>query len=174
MRTVEKFDISQKDHAEFMFDLGMACKDDFLNDHQDDIILMMNEYDRRLRNGSVVAFLCKQGGEKIGILWVEKDIFGVGRIRAGMMPAYRKGFTAAHFLKMFVEFCFKTLDLRKLDAEIEINHENRGSRAAEKLLRRFGFRKEGLLKEALLRDGIPRHTILLGLTRTLYEDLKRR
>lgn len=173
MRTVEKLDINRKEHAEFMYDLGMTCKEDFLNDHQNDMILMMNNYDRAIRNGSVVAFLCKQDTESIGIVWVEKDVYGVGRVRAGLLPEYRQGFTAAHFLKKFVDFCFKTLDLRKLDAEIVLYEKgNRGSRAAESLLRRFGFKKEGLLREALLKDGKPRDTVLLGLTRKRYEVLK--
>ena len=173
MRTVEKLDITRKEHAEFMYDLGLACKDDFLNDHQNDMILMMNEYDRAIRAGSVVAFLCKQEAENIGIVWVEKDLYGVGRVRAGLMPAHRQGFTAAHFLKKFVDFCFRTLDLRKLDAEIVLcGKEGRTSLAAEALLRRFGFRKEGLLRESLLKGGRPRDTLLLGLTRKTYEALK--
>jgi len=174
MRTVERLDINNPEHAGFMFDLGNACQDDFLNDHQSDIILLMNEYDRRIRDGSVVAFLCKQDGADIGIVWVEMDGFGVGRVRAGMMPEYRSGFTAAHFLRKFVDFCFRTLSLRKLDAEIVLYDKmNRGSKAAETLLRRFGFKKEGFLRESLMKGGRPRDTILLGLTRNRFEGLKK-
>jgi hypothetical protein len=173
MRSVEQLDISRKEHAEFMYDLGLICQDDFLDDHQNDMILIMNEYDRAIRGGSVVAFLCKQDGLNAGIVWVEKNLYGVGRVRAGLLPQYRQGFTAAHFLKMFVDFCFKTLNLRKLDAEIVLyGKEKRGSAAAEKLLRRFGFAKEGLIREALLKGGKPRDTVLLGLTRNRYEGLK--
>lgn len=168
MRTVEKLDIANPEHSGFMYDLGTTCKDSFLNDHQNDIILMMNHYEQRIKDGSTVAFLCKEDGENVGIVWVEIDIYQIGRLRAGMMPEHRRGMTAAHFLKDFIAFCFKTLNLRKLDAEIEIDHKNRGSRAAEKLLRRFGFEKEGLLKEALIRDGKPRNTVLLALLRSKY------
>lgn len=170
---VELLDIGKPEHAAFMYDLGMACKEDFLNDSQPDMIYIIHEYEQAIKNGSTVAFLCLKDSEKMGIIWVERDIYDVGRIRAGLMPEHRKGFTAIKVLRLFVDYCFETLKLRKLDAEIELySKKNRTSQAAEKILRRFGFRKEGLIKEAYLRDGKPKNTLLLGLTKKQYEGLK--
>ena len=46
------------------------------------------------------------------------------------------------------------------------------AKAAEKLLRRFGFKKEGQPKQAFMKGGIARDTILLGLTKDRYKGLK--
>lgn len=183
-RTVEPLNIGIPEHAGFMYDLALLCKDDFLNDYENDIILVMNEYERRLADGSVVAFLAKQNGENAGIIWVELDRYKVGRLRAGMMPKYRKGHTAMHFFKQFISFCFESLNIRKLDAEITMGEKFkdidgkvryktvRTALAAEALLRRFGFKKEGQIKEALLINGKPRDTLLFGFTRNQYKGRK--
>lgn len=181
--TVERLNLDIKDHSSFMFELAYVCQDDFLNDYQNDIILLMNHYERAINNGSAVAFLCKKNGENCGIVWVEIDDYECGRIRAGMMPEYRSGFTAYKFLRLFIDYCFNSLKLRKLDAEIVMGEKykdgrkmryrpmSRTTKAAEKLLRRFGFEKEGQPKEALLIDGKPRDTLLLALTRNRYKGL---
>lgn len=188
VNTVELLNLQNKDHSLFMFELAYICQDDFLNDHNNDIILLMNHYERAINNGNAVAFLCKKKQKNCGIVWVEIDDYGVGRIRAGMMPEYRKGFTAYNFLRLFINYCFTTLKLRKLDAEIVMGEKlclrkggktktkyapmSRTTQAAEKLLRRFGFEKEGQPKEALLINGKPRDTLLLAITRNRYEGLK--
>lgn len=173
MKTVERLNIDNPEHAGFMYDLAVECKDDFLNDHDSDIILMMNEYQRRIKSETVFAFIAKDGDRKEGIVWVDVDNYGVGRIRAGLTNSSRKGHTAMYFLRLFIAFCFDRLDLRKLDAEIVLyGRENKSSQAAEKLLRRFGFKKEGLIKEALLKDGTPRDTLLFGLTQNRYRGLR--
>lgn len=183
MRTVEKFNIADPEHSGFMFDLAMVCKEDFLNDRDSDIILVMNEYERRLKNGSVVAFLAKENDEKAGIIWVELGYYGVGRLRAGLMPKFRKGFTALHFFRQFIDFCFENLNVRKLDAEITMGERvpgkgkmhykrSRTALAAEALIRRFGFKKEGQIREALMINGKPRDTLLFGFTRNQYKGMK--
>lgn len=178
--SVELIDLSQPDHAQFMYDLALACKDDFLNDVDNDIILMINHYERAINNGNVVAFIAKVEGANAGIVWVEKDGYGTGRIRAGLLPSYRRWQTAQYFLRLFIDYCFNSLDFRKLDAEIIFGEKlpngryapmPRGVRAAEKLLRRFGFKKQGINEEALMINGRARDSLLLALTRNRYKGL---
>lgn len=182
-RTVERFDIKNPEHAGFMYDLAMACKDDFMNDYDNDILLIMNEYERAIDAGNVVAFLAMVNGEKAGIIWVDKLLYGVGRVRAGLMPSFRNGFTALGLMHQFIDFCFKELDLRKLDAEISFKWKPTGdelfdrkraknAEAAEKIFRRVGFRKEGLIREAFTVNGEPQDTLLFGLTRTYWQKQK--
>lgn len=175
MRSVEVLNIANPEHACFMFDLAHICKDDFLNDADNDIILLMNEYEREIEKGATKAFITRVDGEKTGILWVEMNRYGTGRLRAGMLPKYRNGLGryAWLFLTEFIDYCFLSLKLRKLDAEITLyGRHNRSSRAAEKLLRRFGFRKEGFIQEALMVHGKPKDTILFGLTYRSYREIK--
>ncbi len=169
---VELLDIDNPDHAGFFFDLGEACKADFLNDYDNDIILMMNQYKRRIEDGSVKAFVAKSQGQKVGIIWCELGDYGDGRVRAGLLPRYRcRGRLAWNIMKMFVDYCFNTLDLRKLDATIELYYRNanKSSYAAEKILRKLTFTKEGILRQAITRDGKPKDMILFGLLRDEYK-----
>lgn len=174
MKTVVKLNIDNPEHAGFMFDLAFACQDDFLNDVDNDIILMMNEYQRGIKEGRVHAFIAQEEGRNLGIVWIEVDRYGVGRLRAGMMPDERKGTRAFYFLHQFIDHCFNTLKIRKLDAEFALyDPDNRSAKAAEKLLRRFGFKKEGHIKQALSKGGVLKDTILLGLTRDRYKGLRK-
>lgn len=170
MQTVEVLNLSNRDHAGFMYDLAKVCQKDFLNDHDNDIILLMNEYERALDDGSCKAFLAKVDDAPAGIIWVEIDRYGVGRVRAGLMPEFRRGHTAYRFMRQFIDYCFNRLSLRKLDAELTLwRDQNRSSMAAEKILRRIGFRKQGLIEDAMLIDGKPYDTLLFGLTKKRYE-----
>ncbi len=164
MRTVELLDLSVKDHREFMYDLGMTCKDDFLDDYDNDIILLMNHYGKEIEGGGTKAFLCLDDGQKAGIIWVDIDTKGIGYIHAALMPEYRKGFNALHFLRQFVAFCFEHTDLRKIEAHLPTRN-----RRAEKLIIRIGFTKEGLRKAATMKNGKPENHVLLAITRDQYE-----
>lgn len=174
MKSIQSLNLLNPEHALFMHDLAVACKEDFLNDHENDIILLINEYERKLRNGSTKAFLVKVDNEKAGIIWVDIDTYDVGRIRAGLLPAYRQGILSLNLLRDFIKYCFSSLNLRKLDAEIVLSLNRYGKRQtapAERLLRHLGFKKEGLVNEALLKNGVARDTVLLGLTKNQYEGL---
>jgi hypothetical protein len=170
MKTVETLNLLKPEHSMFMHDLAMVCKDDFLNDYDNDIILIINEYERQIKKGQTKAFLVRINGEKAGIIWVEM-MYGVGRLRAGLLPKYRQGVRSYNLLKDFARYCFDSLKLRKLDAELVLPNDSKKTSAGERLLRHLGFKKEGLLKEALLRNGEPHNTILLGLTRNQYKGL---
>lgn len=170
MQTVEVLNLSNRDHAGFMYDLATVCQKDFLNDYDNDVILLMNEYERAIDDGSCKAFLAKVEDQPAGIIWTEIDRYGVGRVRAGLMPEFRRGHIAYSFMRQFIDYCFNVLSLRKLDAELTLwRDRNRSSMAAEKILRRIGFRKQGLIEDALLIGGKPYDTLLFGLTKKRYE-----
>lgn len=163
-RTVERLDVNIPEHAGFVYDLGLVCKDDLLDDYSNDIILVIADSQCRIANGTTQAFLCRVDGQMAGIVWVDLDPKGIGYIHAGLMPEFRKGFTALHFLRLFIGFCFETLSLRKLEMYLPPRNYR-----AEKLVRRLGFKKEGFRKEATLIDGKPQHHVVLALTKNKYE-----
>lgn len=171
MKTIQTLNLLNPEHALFMHDLAQSCKEDFLNDYENDIILLINEYERRIKNGSTKAFLVKIDGSQAGIIWVDIDIYEVGRIRAGLLPQFRQGVRSLRILKDFVRYCFDSLKLRKLDAEIILPLDKQLTASAERLLRHIGFKKEGLIKEALLKNGVAHHSVLLGLTKNQFEGL---
>lgn len=166
MRTVERLNIDNPRHAGFMYDLGMACKDQFLDDYDNDIIALIDEYDKRIKSGETIAFLASVDGEEAGIIWVEIDRYNIGYVHIGLMPKFRGGPTAYNITKLFITFCFKSLKVRSLESHIPTFN-----RVTEKLLRRLGFVKYGLKPEATLVNGVPEKHVLLALTRNKYEEL---
>jgi len=150
-----------------MFDLGMACKDDLLDDYDNDIILIIEEYQRATEKGIAKMFLCKQDGENAGIVWVDLDTKGIGYLHAGLMPKFRKGFTALYFIRLFVQYCFETLKLRSVEAHFPTTNKR-----AETLVRRIGFRKYGLKPHGTTINGKPISHVLLALTQFQYKGLK--
>lgn len=166
VRTVEKLNIDYPEHAGFMYDLALECKDDFLNDVDTDIIVLINAYNERIHDGSTVAFLCQEDGQNAGIIWVDVDRFGVGYMHAGLMPAFRKGFTALHFARLFVDFCFNSLGLNAVEAQLPTHN-----RTAEALMRRIGFRKYGLRPFAMMVNGRPERHVLFSMTKETWEGL---
>ncbi|HEY9747002.1 MAG TPA: GNAT family protein [Oculatellaceae cyanobacterium] len=159
MRSVEKLDINNKEHAGFLFDLAMACKDELIDDYENDIILMVDKMQRGIASGSIKAFLCSVKGEKCGAMWVEICPREIGEIHAAMLPKFRdfSGHAIA-FLKLFIPFCFNTLKLRKLRAMVPTYLSR-----PERLLRAYGFRKVGLHKAETLRNGKPESVVELCL-----------
>ena len=166
-RTVEKLDIDNPEHATFMYDLAVACQDDFLNDADTDIIILMHEYNQAIKDGNTVAFLCQENGENAGIIWADIDRHAVGYMHAGLMPQYRQGFTALHFARLFVDFCFRQLELNSLEAQLPTHN-----RVAEVLMRRIGFRKYGLRPFAMKVNGRPEKHVLFAMTKDNWEALK--
>jgi hypothetical protein len=164
MRTVEKLNLLNPEHSAFAYDLAMACQNEFIDDYNPDIILLLEEFSHRLKEGDTKAFLCKVDGQKAGIIWVEIDRYEIGFLRGGMMPAYRNGFHIWWFFKEFIEYCFQGLKLRKLQADVPV-----WNRRIEKLVRLIGFKKEGIIFEASMKNGVPENHVYFGLTRNRYE-----
>jgi RimJ/RimL family protein N-acetyltransferase len=169
MRTVELLNINKPEHAAFMFDLAMACKDQLLDDYNNDIIVMVEDMSAALNEKRIIAFLCYVNEKPCGMIWVENMPREIGEINAAMMPEYRAGLGkhAYYFLRMFVPFCFESLNLRKLRAMISIQNKK-----PEKLLRHYGFKKVGLHPEESMRDGKPVTMVELFMTQNQYKGRK--
>jgi RimJ/RimL family protein N-acetyltransferase len=164
VRSVVKLDIDNPEHAIFMHDLAVECRDEFISDYDPDIPTLMNAYNRAIHAGDTVAFLCLVDGAKAGIIWVDVDRYRIGYLHAGLMPAFRQGWNALAFLRQFIGFCFDTLGLESLEA-----HLPKYNKPAEKLVRRLGFEKYGLRPYGLRQGGHPQMHVLLALTKNDYE-----
>lgn len=165
VKTVEKLNLADPDQSAFLFDLAHACRDYYFNDYESDIILLLHHAHQMLMQGLYLAFLCKVDGKPIGIIWVEKSQYDIGYIRCGISPEYRNGVFAKYFLKQFIDFCFTSLNLRKLVATFTLDQK-----PIEVLLRALGFTKEGFLREEMMKNGQPLDQLRLALTRTKYME----
>lgn len=165
-KTVELLNVDNPAHAEFLYDVAMACKDYYFNDYDNDIIVMIQQSKQAIQQGLIKAFLAKVEDKPVGIIWVERDHYDIGFVRAGIMPEYRNGVFAKYFLNQFVKFCFEKLGFRKLVATFTTEQKT-----IERLLRDMGFTKEGLLKEELVKDGRPVDLLRLALLKGRYEAL---
>jgi hypothetical protein len=168
-RTVEVLDVAKPEHAGFMFDLAMACKDQLLDDYSNDIIVLIEEMGAALAAKQTTAFICKVDATPCAMVWVNHTPRDIGEITAAMMPEFRKGLGAHayYFLSMFVPYCFDSLNIRKLRALIPITNNR-----PEKLLRKYGFRKVGLHQEETVKNGIPQTVVELSMTRNQYKGRK--
>ena len=164
--SIQKLNLNNPEHSTFFYKLAMACKDEFFDDFHTDVIQQLAYYNRQISSGATVAFLISDNTEHIGIVWVDISSDKIGYLHAGLLPEHRKGFTAYKCLRLFVNFCFKTLDLRSLEAQIPVYNK-----VAEKLLRRFGFTKYGIRPEAILVSGKPESHVLLWLSRDKHKGL---
>lgn len=169
MRSIELLNINSPEHAGFVFDLLMACKDTLLDDYENDIIMVIKKTEDELKSKAAVAFLCRVNGQPCGLIWVSNTPKEIGEIHAAMMPVFRGGLGkhALYFLKEFIPFCFNTLKYRKLRAMIPIYN-----RPAERMLRFYGFKKAGLHHEETLKNGKPITIVELSLTKNQFRGLQ--
>lgn len=169
-RSVELLDVNKRDHAMFLYDLLVACKDEFLDDYENDIIAVIDEYHKRLEHQGATAFLCLVNGQKAGIIGVSDNGKHVGELLAALHPQFRDGLGrhAYRFMEAFVSFCFDSLDYRKLRTLNFISNQR-----VEKLLRHYGFRKAGLHYAETMKDGKPATMVELYMTKSLYEGRKK-
>ena len=75
-------------------------------------------------------------------------------------PYWGKGFMG-EALQSFIDYAFVTLDLRRLEADIDPRNA-----ASAKTLERLGFQKEGLLRERWVVDGEISDTSFYGLLKS--------
>jgi RimJ/RimL family protein N-acetyltransferase len=156
---------SNSEHMAFMFDLATACKEDFLDDFNQDEILLLHQYADCIKSGQTTAFIAKADGKNAGIIWVDVTPTKIGYLHVGLLPEFRKGFNALGLIRDFMTFCFNTLELRKLEASIPTKNIT-----IEKLLRRLGFTKEGVQMEATVVNGESENHVLLAMTKKRYQE----
>jgi len=172
-RGVEPLDFGNREHRALLFDLALANRHHLLNDSDNDIVLIINEYERREKLGELYAFISLVDDTPAGCFWIEIDRYGIGRVRGALLKAFHNPWHGAYFLKLAVSYSFEMLALRKLEVELALySKRDRDVAAAERLLKRIGFKKRAILPEALMIDGKPKDTILLDFLKRDY-DVKR-
>lgn len=162
MKTVELLDIDNPIHADFVYVLAKACKDEFFDDHNNDIILILEGIKRQAQAGFMKAFLARDKGTPVGVLWVEIQPHDAGILQIWILPGYSD---PRYFLEEFLKFCFETLNLRKLKREFQPEFKE-----IEGLLRDLGFKKEGYFKNEIVKDGKPVDIVRIGLLKTKYRE----
>ncbi|MCB1033850.1 MAG: GNAT family N-acetyltransferase [Acidobacteria bacterium] len=85
--------------------------------------------------------------------------FAVGRSAWGLG-------LGAEAVDVLLRFCFETLDLHRLEADVDPDNER-----SLRLLERQGFRREGYLRERWLHLGELRDTVMLGLLQREWPGL---
>lgn len=173
-REVEPLDFSSRAHRALLFDLALANKASLLNDVDNDIVLIINGYQQREAIGELHAFIALVEEEPAGCFWIEVDRYGIGRVRGALFPEFQNAWNGSFFLRWLVQFGFETVGLRKLDSELALySKHDRSAAAAERLLKRIGFKKRAILPESLMIGGKPQNTILLDFLKRDY-DVKRK
>lgn len=170
MFSAEKIDLNKQEHGGFIFDLINACRDELLDDFDNDELLLIQDYKTRMQEGTAVGFIVKRHGEYIGAIWVDVYSDKTGKLFAALMPGYRNGKGAFHFLGQFIQFCFNDLNLRKLTATTRFRGKKKCT--PERLLRKFGFSKSGIDNEATIVGGLPVDHLVLALTKTKYNEAR--
>lgn len=169
MRSVEPVDFQNKAHRALIFDLALSNKEHLLNDYDNDIVVVIAGLEQRALSGWLHGFVAMVDHKMAGCFWVETDQYETGRVRAGLLPEYRNAWNGLYFLKWIVAYGFEILGLRKLDSEFPLySKRDKEAAAAEKILKRIGFKKRTILPEALMVDGHPKDTILLDFLRRNY------
>lgn len=173
MRSAEPLDFSNTLHRAILFDLASCNQNHLLNDYDNDIILILAAYEQDVAAGRAHAFIVWVDNQPAGCFWLETDHYQTGRVRGALLPEWRHIKNLIYFLKGLVQYGFDSLGLRKLDAEITLySKHDRGSAATEKVLKRIGFQKVGIIREALVVNGKPKDTVLLDYLKRDYDVKK--
>lgn len=172
MRSVFPVDFNNPEHRAIMFDCALANKEHLLNDYERDIILVINGLEEQWLAEYIDGFIAYVDDTPAGCFWVHKYM-GVGRIRGGLFPQFKDTWNAVWFLKWLIKYGFERLELRKIEAELPLySKHDRDSAAAERILKRIGFKKRTILPESMMIHGQPKDTILLDHLKKDY-DVKR-
>lgn len=170
-RSVEPLDFNNRSHRALLFDLALANKHHLLNDHDADILLVINEYEQQWNSGYLHAFITLVNDEPVGCVWLEVDRYEIGRVHAAFGTL--RAWDCLFFLRVLIGFAFESLGTRKLDSEFALySKKDRQSACYERILKRIGFRKRTILPEALMINGKPKDTILLDYLKRDYDVKK--
>jgi hypothetical protein len=170
VRSVEPLDFNNRQHRALIFDLALCNKEHLLNDHDNDIVLIISAYQQRAAIGELKAFIALVDDEPVGCFWVEIDRYGIGRVRGALFPECRDAWNGLYFLKWVVAYSFQVEGLRKLDSEMALySKHDKESAAAERIMKRIGFKKRAILPASLMINGKPKDTILLDYLKEDYD-----
>lgn len=172
-RAVEPLDFSNREHRALLFDLALENRRHLLNDVDNDIVLIINGYQNRATTGEVDAFIALVDEQPAGCFWIEVDRYGIGRVRGALFSQFQDAWNGSFFLRWLVTHAFEYMGLRKIESELTLySRHDREAAAAERLLKRIGFKKRAILPESLMIGGKPQNTILLDFLKRDY-DVKR-
>ncbi|MFT7686508.1 MAG: ribosomal-protein-alanine N-acetyltransferase [Candidatus Azotimanducaceae bacterium] len=126
----------------------------------------MNSFDS---GGSLLlAIVLKESDELVGTMSIFNIHAESKRAEVGYILSrqfWRKGLMAESFEALII-FCFERLKLNRLEADIDPKNE-----ASSALLKKFGFKVEGLLKERWIVNGHVTDSEIYGLVRESYKKL---
>ncbi|ROR94901.1 RimJ/RimL family protein N-acetyltransferase [Sinobacterium caligoides] len=113
----------------------------------------------------LLAIILKESGELVGTLnlfnvYAESKRAEVGYILSSLF--WRKGLMAESFGAL-IHFCFEHLKLNRLEADIDPDNV-----ASSALLKKHGFKVEGLLKERWIVNGNITDSEVYGLVKSSY------
>lgn len=175
---IEPLQLHNPDHSGLVYDLLQHhhhwLTDDFTPDPIQMIGEMAENQQKQIATGWIAQRESQSKSEFLGIIWVEVDRFRIGRLFGAATPSVKNGISrdGIRFANQFIQYCFTTLKLRKLVAEVAITNRN-----AERFMQLLGFRKEGLLLNESLKNGQPVHWVRLQLLPTTQNNprkIKRR
>lgn len=168
-RDVLPLDFANPQHRALMFDLAYENRKKILNDHDNDLVMIINYHEGKSRAGKMFGFIAVVDDEPVGCFWVDIDDYDIGRVRGALFNPYKSLWNGAYYMRWVTDYAFNTLKLRKLEAEFTLYRKNdRESATAERLLKRIGFKKVGICRQAILIDGKPNDTILLDYLQEEY------
>ena len=163
--SLRSVDVNNTEDLLFMAELLKACADQFIDDDTPSLMQMICVYEGRIKRGEMICFVCLHKGQPAGAIWA--DVEGrYGTIGAALLPEKRLPKLAYLYLKLFIDVAFQELGLYKLEARISTNN-----RTAERLCRKMGMKKEGLLRKRQRKAGRFADLVLLGLLKQEWSQL---
>lgn len=117
-----------------------------------------------LRNGQVITITCD--GYPVGGMCITDVYLGLhATVHLLVKPTYLRKVVEAETIKSILGALFNELDLLKLKA-VALEQQAQ----AIKLLKLYGFRKQGLLKNETFYKGVPASMLLYELNRAYFEQ----
>jgi hypothetical protein len=161
---IEILQLHDPDHSGLVYDLLQQHQDWLMDDFSLDPIQMIGEMAENQQKQIATGWIAQRDSQKksefLGLIWVEVDRLRIGRLFGAATLSVKNGISrdGIRFAKQFIQYCFESLKLRKLVAEVATTNRN-----AERFMQLLGFRKEGLLLNESLKNGQPVHWVRLQL-----------
>jgi len=152
--------LQNPDHCGFLYDLLQEHRHWLLDDLSPDPIQIIAEMAENQKNQVATGWIAQRDACYLGLVWVEVDRLGIGRLFGAAKSSVKDSLSrdGIRVAQAFIQYCFGTLKLRKLVAEVATTNRN-----AERLMQLLDFRKEGLLLNESLKNGEPVHWVRLQL-----------
>lgn len=159
MRSLRELDISNNEDFVFLGELFWQCKDRLTDETNKDIPKMVAWIEQQIGWGKAKALIGMINQKPVGVIiaWLDGD---TALVTAGLLKENRNAGNAVRFLKLFLSVAFQKYGLYKVSFRIATDN-----RAAEKVCRFVGAKKEGLLREEEKRKEGRADLVLLSITK---------